>query len=163
MTTPPIELRVEGAEKLGILGRSLRRAGNVELRKELYRGLNRAVKPLREVAKRTPLDRPGLPSRGGLSDTVASSLRSRGVRVRRRLGGRNPGISLSGVWSGHDIRALNRGRLRHPVFGNRGVWVTQTIASGFWDKPLEREAPKTRKEVVRVLDELAQQIARSVE
>lgn len=156
-----VDVRVEGADKLRELSQALKKAGLKDLRSELFRSINRTVKPLRQTAKGTPTDRPGLPRSGGLAQTVASGLR-RGVRTRRRTG-RNPGISIVGSASGHDLSAMNRGRLRHPLFGNRAYWYTQTVTPGFWDKPLEREAPKVREELIKAFDEMSIKIKRAVE
>lgn len=154
-------IQAEGAERLERLGQELKTLGDKQFRSEIYRGLSRAVKPLREIAKRTPHLIPGLPKRGGLADTVAKGLRGRGgIKTRRALTGRNVGITISATSSGHEIRAMERGRLRHPVFGRqrraggkvRGIWVNQQVTPGFWSKPMTEKAPQAREEITREID-----------
>lgn len=142
-------IEARGADDLERLGRELKALGSKGLQKEIYAGLSRAVKPLREIAKKSPHLVPGLPKRGGLADTVAAGLR-RGVKTRRRFSGRNVGITISGTSSGHDISAMDRGRLRHPVFGRqRGIWVNQQTTQGFWTRPLSQKAPEAREDIAR--------------
>jgi hypothetical protein len=69
-----------------------------------------------------------------------------------------------------DIRAINAGRLRHPVFGrNRRLkngtlqanpWVMQTIRPGLVDEPARRAMPKARKQIEDAIDRVSQQIVK---
>lgn len=153
------ELSVKGAEKFGILAKALRDVGDKELRSALYRGINRAVKPLTEdVKKSTPNY---LPRRYAVE--LSKSLR---VRARRRAG-RNPAVYLVGQaktpkGKDRDLRSLNRGRLRHPLYGNRGYWYDQAVSPNWWDDPLFKGAGEVRKEIVRELDDVAVKLARKL-
>lgn len=151
----PVDVRIagDGADKLEVLSRRLKAAGDSELRRELYRGLNRATKPLKEAAKRAA--RQDLPRRGGLNELVASARFS----TRTRGGGRTPGVSLTASKAGTDLRWIDRGKLRHPVFG-RSTWVNQTVPAGWFTKTLEAEGPAVRKELVTVLDDIARRLGR---
>lgn len=52
-----------------------------------------------------------------------------------------------------DLRSLDQGRLRHPLFGNRGHWYQQKVPKGWWTKSLNRAADrKVRKEMVAALE-----------
>lgn len=153
------ELRVEGAEKFGVLADALRSLGEKELEKELYSGLNRSVKPLTAAVKDgTPRY---LPRRYAFE--LSKSLK---VKARRRSG-RNPGITLQGSaktpkGKDRDLRSLNRGRLRHPLYGNRGFWYNQPVPPNWWDDPLLSGADEVRKEIVGVMDDLASRLARKL-
>lgn len=78
-----------------------------------------------------------LPSSGGLGKWVASSritavVRITGYSARVQLrGGRNSSKKRS------DIRAIDRGRVRHPAWGRRGKgqWSTQTVHDRFFTDP----------------------------
>lgn len=150
----PVELSVEGSHDLERVARRLKRAAAGELRKELYRGINRAVKPMKQAAK-DAADRE-LPQRGGLNKFVASSK----FGTRTRGFGRSPGVSITAKKSGHDLRSLDRGRLRHPLFGNRRFWYQQPVRAGWWTQTLNDEAPLVRRELIRVLDDVAARIGR---
>jgi hypothetical protein len=150
-----VDLRITGANELGDLARDLKRAGDKELRRDLMRGIQRAGKPLKEAAQRAALTE--LPKAGGLNEFVASGKFS----VRTRTAGRNPGVRLSGAKAGHDIRAIDLGRLRHPVFGG-GTWVSQSIKPGWWSDTLSdaRVLTPVRQELLQVFDDVARRLAR---
>jgi hypothetical protein len=69
-----------------------------------------------------------------------------------------------------DIKAINAGRLRHPVFGrNRRLkngtlqanpWVMQRIRPGLVDEPAERALPKAKKKIEDAINRVSQQIAK---
>lgn len=150
-----IDIQVRGAEKLHVLARALRDAGDKELQRELYRGLNRSVRPLRQDVKNAIPDH--LPGR-----YAAELSRELSIRTRRRSGGANPAIYLVGSAKTRDIASLNRGRLRHPLFGNRRHWYDMRIKPGFWTDTLERGAPRVRRELVVVLNDVARKIAKRI-
>jgi hypothetical protein len=153
------ELRIEGADKFGKLAKALRQSGSKELRTELYRGINRAVKPLtEEVKKETPQF---LPRRYAFE--LSKSLR---VKVRRRAGG-NPAVYLvanakTPRGKDRDLASLNRGRLRHPLYGNRGFWYDQKVSPNWWTDPLLEGAEEVRKEIVKSIDDLASRLAKKL-
>lgn len=149
-----MDLQVKGADKLDKVARALREAGDKELQKELYAGLNRATKPLRGAAKESALE--NLPHRGGLNRRVARARMS----VRRR-GGKSPSIKI--VAKGMQLGRIDaRGQVKHPVYGHRDRWVIQNIskAEGWFTEPMQKGAPEVRKELIRTLDQIARKIAR---
>jgi len=151
------ELRIVGADKFGAVAKALREAPK-DLRRESYVAMARAVKPLTQAVKDATATY--MPSAYGAE--VARTIR---VRTRRR-GGMNAGITLVGTAktkSGkvREFVRLNEGRLRHPLFGNRGFWYDQRIKPGFWDQPLEQNAEAVRKELLRVLEDIARRIEKA--
>lgn len=153
------ELRVEGADKFGKLAKELRLLGDKELRSELYRGINRSVKPLsEEVKKQTPQF---LPRRYAFE--LSKTLK---IRARRRAG-KNPAIYLVAKantrrGTERDLASLNRGRLRHPLYGNRRYWYDQEVSPNWWDDPLLDGADQVREEIVGILDEVVQKVAKKL-
>lgn len=80
------EIQVLGVESLRRLQADLRQA-DPKLRKELYRALARATKPLGDLAREEALT---LPSGGGLAGLV-----SKGMRIRTKMrAGANPSVRL---------------------------------------------------------------------
>jgi hypothetical protein len=49
---------------------------------------------------------------------------------------------------------INTGRIRHPVFGNRRRWATQTAPATWWDGTVRRHTPRMTAEVARVVDDI---------
>ena len=92
-----------------------------------------------------------LPARGGLSRWVGASkpsLSMSATRLAIKIGRGNAGRRRS------DINAMNRGRLRHPVYGNRRSWVTQSIPAGLFERAWERQADRVVEDVAVVLDDI---------
>lgn len=147
----PVELSVQGADKLQQVAQALKQYGRGDLKKELYAGLNRATKPLRADVKRRGPER--LPRRGGLAERVAKTRLS----TRRGLG-RDPGVRIvAGTNAVKDPGAINRGRLVHPVYGH-GPRVVQQVTPGWFTDPMQAGAPQVRDELLQVIDEVARKI-----
>ncbi|TQN30616.1 hypothetical protein FHX37_0498 [Haloactinospora alba] len=90
---------------------------------------------------------------------------ARGVRVRAstkqgmRIVTAMPEAEQSVIPRGLDSATRHRGGgWRHPVFGNRDVWVDQTGGSWFLE-PLGEMQPDVQANVRRVLDDAAEQVA----
>lgn len=124
------------------------------LRRELYSGLNRASRGVRDEMK--SVIPAALPSRGGLAAQFQGSLRSN-VSAKS---GRYAGVSMWFKAPGHDVRTLTGRRLRHPVFGNRGAWVNQTagVNPQVFPDEFDAQKPEILRAVVRVLDEVARKV-----
>lgn len=146
------DIRITGAQDFQKLARQLREAGDrgKGLRKELYKRIDAATKPLRDEVKRAEAEQ--LPRRGGLAKLAVS----RRISTSKRNTGRSAGIRLTQK----NTPSWDRGRLRHPVFGNRKVWVSQDIKAGFWSDTL---ASSTSQEMVRrgilaAIDEISKKL-----
>lgn len=145
-------VKVEGANKFTELARRLKTYGDGKtLRAEFYKGINRAAKPLKDDVRKAARER--LPHRGGLAQRVASSR----ITVTRRMTGNAAGVSIKGT-NGYDIGSIDRGRVRHLVYGHK-PWVNQMVKSGFWTDPLEAGAPAVREELEKVMEDVANKIA----
>ena len=48
---------------------------------------------------------------------------------------------------------LNRGRLRHPLFGNRNFWFNQDVKPGFFTDTIAADADGIRKRVFDAIDD----------
>lgn len=151
MSTPE-----QAARELAQLGRQLKEAPK-ELRKELLAEIRKEGKPAVEDVKRQTDDH--LPRRGGLAERVARQ--SYGVRTR--LAGRSAGVRIQGT--GRTVRALrsiDAGSLRHPVFGNRDVWVSQSVRPGFFTEPLENDAPRFRRAIEKAIARTSNEVTRGI-
>lgn len=145
-----VSLQIKGAEQFGDLARSLRAAGDKDLKRELYRGLNRAAKPLKAEAKKSAAAT--LPKSGGLAARVAKSKFSTRTRT-----GRDPGVSI--VVTGTAL-STDRGYVSHPVFGT-GAWVRQSVKGGWFSNTMRRSAPVARREVIKAMDDVADKIRKA--
>lgn len=144
-------IEVRTTEDLARLGKRLRDAGRGDLRKRILRSMRAETKPvIPEIRENASTQ---LPRRGGLADLIAHSR----MGVRTRLSSRSVGVRVVAT-SPHDIRSLNAGRLRHPVFGDEDTWVQQSVDPGWFDKPLQKRAPGIRRAITQALDETARQL-----
>ena len=147
------DFEVRGADQFLKLSKALKHAGRTELRKELHKGLRDGAKPLIPKARAEALRR--LPSSGGLAKQIAKEP----MRVQVRTG-RTPGVRIVVGRKRGGARQANRGVIRHPVFGNRDVWVDQKVPPGWFDDPLRKGAPGVRPELEKAIDRIADRIVR---
>ena len=77
--------------------------------------------------------------------------------VRTKLNSQSVGVKIVAA-NAYGIAAMNRGRLRHPVFGNTDVWVTQAVEPGWFDEPLQDSAPDIRRAITQALDTEARKL-----
>jgi hypothetical protein len=146
------DIRVAGGEDFKKLARDLRAAGDrgKGLRKELYKRIDAATRPLRDEVKRAEAEQ--LPHRGGLAKLATS----RRISTSKRNTGRSAGIRLTQK----NTPSWDRGRLRHPVFGNRNQWVSQDIKGGFWSDTLDSSESQeiVRQEILAAVDEISRRL-----
>ena len=74
----------------------------------------------------------GLPASGGLADWTRQAKATLSMTATR--------AAMRFARSGHDLASINAGRLRHPVHGNRRVWVSQSVSPGGHDRAFEKNA-----------------------
>lgn len=149
------DFEVRGSDDVAALVKRIRSHGDAKaIRKEMNAGLNRATKEVREDMKASIA--PSLPSRGGLAALVAG----RASLTTGAKGGKYAGVVIRARHRDYDLRRLNEGRLRHPVYGNRRVWVEQTegINPGFLDEAFEKDKAHITREVLRVMSEIARKV-----
>lgn len=149
------DFEIHGADQFLALSKALKHAGRTELRKELNKRIRVAAKPLIPKARAEAMAR--LPQRGGLAKQVSKEP----MRVQTRTG-RDPGVRIVVGKRGGGARQANRGRLRHPVFGNRERWVTQQVKPGWFDDPMAASAPDVRRGVEAAMQSIVDDIVREV-
>jgi hypothetical protein len=149
------EVEIRGADDVDRLMRRLKVHGDgVAIRKELMRGLNSVTKGVR-ADMRASIG-PSLPSRGGLAALVMA----KASITSQAAYGKNAGVRLRARHRSYDMKRMNEGRLRHPVFGNREVWVEQTagINPGFLDEAFIKQRPEVTRAIQRVMDDIARKV-----
>lgn len=140
-----------GPYRLRVLSARLREAGDEGkgLRRELYKAISQAARPLAAEMKNPGHLRDYLPD--PYADILATDL----AVTTSKSTGRNPGVAIraKGRRKKRKVIQLDAGILSHPVFGNREVWRTQTshVKSGFFTDPAERAAPEIRRQVLEAM------------
>ncbi|MBI1757976.1 MAG: hypothetical protein HYR62_01890 [Actinobacteria bacterium] len=144
------DVRITGADQLATVAKSLKDAGNRDLRRELFRSIQRATKPLKAEVKAEALR--VLPNRGGLARMVSRSRLTTKTRT-----GRSPGVTI--VATGKiDIGSLDRGRLRHPLFGDREHWYQQEVRPHWFTGAIDRDIDHVQAELLAAIDAVARKI-----
>ena len=145
------DFEITGTDDFLKLSKALKRAGQGDLRKELNKGLKKAAEELIPLAREAARDE--LPSAGGMNERVAKA------RMRVKVStGRDPGVSIVAGRPGSGARGAEFGKVRHPVFGNRDVWVTQAVPAHWLTDTISR----SRHLVVPKLEEALERVARKV-
>jgi hypothetical protein len=161
---PPFSLGVETHEGLAALTRAIRaEEDGKQLRKELAAGMRDALRPGANEAKSQIMSM----SSAGLA--TAPALRS---SVARKI---RPEVKLGGRWSGARVKAfklknvrgfanapkrLNRpGGWRHPVYGNREIWVQQHGKVDWFDRAFQGREGQYRAAVEAAMENMARRIA----
>ena len=135
------------------LAKALQAAGTKEMRTRLRKIMSEETKPTRKKIRQSAID--NLPSGGGLNKWAA-----RTPNVNTDFREKSAGVRIVMAKKGHDLQALNRGRLRHPLFGNRKHWYTQTIAPGFFTKPIEDDADALRERIRAAVEKYMNELER---
>jgi len=143
---------VRGTNQLGDVARAARLA-DANMPKSIKRKLSKMGPKAKKVAQAEALAT--LPGTNGLAGLVAGSMR---VQVNSDIGLTSAGVTLvytsRGKGENRDIPAMNRGILRHPVWGRRRrAWVAQKVKAGFWDRASAKTADEAHAHVRDVLDE----------
>jgi hypothetical protein len=158
-----MQVTVTGQEKLRALAAHIRAEADKGLGRELSAALKRAAKPVQDAiqAEFTAV----LPQRGGYRAVASKSVRFRTtLRANARAGSFRITTFAVGKAERRDIRRLNKGELRHPVYGRSrntrhgripNPWATTRIEPNFHDRAISRSAGAVEKEMVKVLDEYA--------
>lgn len=98
-----------------------------------------------------------MPHHGGLAGALSSEGR---FSVRTALAGRGVGVTIVDSWKGHDIKAIDEGSVRHPLYGNRRYWFTQRVPARVLTNAFMKRRVRVLAGMVRQLDVLAEEIAR---
>lgn len=158
-TAQGVQIHMDDHGELRRLGQKLKRRVNADLRKRM----NRAVKPLTANVKAHAWEY--MPDR--YAEVLAKSLR---VTVRVRGSSTKATMSIVGSAntnspkgrSKRELARLDRGQLRHPLYGNRGYWYGQAIWPGFWSDPAGESVAKAQDDIVRILDEFKQDLRKGL-
>lgn len=149
------DLEIRGADDIDALVKRIRTHADAKaIRRELFAGINRATKTVREDMKASI--GPSLPSRGGLASLMMAKV---SLRTTAKSG-KYAGVYIIAKHKEYDLRRMNAGRLRHPVFGDRRVWVQQTagVIPGFLDEAFKRDKPELARAISKVMDDIARRV-----
>lgn len=162
---PPFSLGVETHTGLAALVRAIRaEEDGKELRKELAKNMREVLKPAAVEAKNSIMAMPTTTAR-----PVTPALRT---SIARKI---RPEVKLGGRWSGARVKAFKTKNIRgfpnapkrtnrasgwrHPVFGNRDIWVTQRGKADWFDDSFKGREGVYKEAVEQAMESMARRIA----
>ncbi|MEV6737874.1 hypothetical protein AB0N14_13465 [Streptomyces sp. NPDC051104] len=157
-----MSIRLQDGGDLRRISRELRRMDDKEVKKRFRTELRAAAKPL--VPKVRAAIRQ-IPSKRGYSPDGLRGALSKATKLEVKTTGKQAGVAIrvDGRKMPSHMKSLpsmveGKKRFRHPVFGNRNVWVTQTSHPYFYSA-LRMAGPVARRAVNRVLDGISKDIS----
>jgi hypothetical protein len=137
-------VEVRGGRNLTRIARDLAEVGNKGLKNELLRGIRAATKTaIPDVRTAAEVK---LPKRGGLAERVAGQK----FGTRTSLRAKTASVRITGQGM-KELRDIDQGRLRKPLFGNRDHWYGQAVDPGFFSATLEKKGPEVRRQIEQVM------------
>lgn len=117
-----------------------------------------AGKPLAEaIAQDGP---EGLPESGGLAEWLRGAKPSLSM-TQTRVAIKLTGLTGTRTRKTSDLNAINRGRLRHPVYarpGRKAGWVNQLVPAGTYDAAIDKHAEAALGDIAQALDDVMREI-----
>lgn len=149
------EVRLAGGTQLDRVVYGLRRVGDQGLGRIMSKQLRAATAPLRkDIKAEVPRAMPS-----GYAPILSKSLRFRQqIQTTRTTSRVTFRVHADGQRERRDVPTLNRGRLRHPLWGDREYWVDQRVRRGFVDRPIDRWRPEIRRQMDAVVAWVASEI-----
>lgn len=162
-----VDIKVRGAEKLRLMAKQLREADRVDLLRGMQRAMKSAAKPTLQAIQQSARDihttgvpKPGAkhPFRGGGAAKGTREKIAAAAVADVNVTGDEPRIRFRVAASRlpTEIRNMpqkfDSGHWRHPVMGNRDVWVAQTSEPWFWP-PIRDHIKDFRAELDKAVDE----------
>lgn len=155
-----VDVQVYGAEDIARVAAAVRQLGNGrEIPNRMTKRIRKAVPPIRRAVKASALAK--LPHAGGLNAYVAAA----GVRASVTRGPRSAGVKLvsgrrqKGGRRRVDVRRIDQGATRHPLWGNRRHWYPQAVTPGFFTEAVEGEGLDAfRTEVNEAIGEAVREV-----
>jgi hypothetical protein len=155
-------VRIEGGQKIAAVARALRHLGaDRTIVKEMNKRIRSSAPAVRAAIRRNALKT--LPRGGGLNKWVAAaSIRVSVRRTERTAGvyiivGRNSGTADAVRRS--DIRKIDAGIVRAPLWGNRHRWYPHAVTPGFASNVVAGEAGDVfRADAVAAVDAAVEQV-----
>jgi hypothetical protein len=163
-----MEFHIDGRARLHEVAKAIRATGDKGLGREMGKALAATTTPLREAidaeAARV------MPVGGGYQAVLSRSLRH---KTSQRTGSRSATIRLityaDGTGERRDVEALEKGVLRHPVFGRSrntragrvpNPWAITKIRSGFHQRGTANAGDEAQKRLLVVLDDFAARLTK---
>lgn len=163
-----LEVRITGAAAFHKVAAQIRAEGRKDLSREMASALSRVAEPVKRSIRAEA--EKVMPSEGGYRELLTGSLKH---RQSRRAAGQRAQVIIAtyadGTKERRDIVALNKGNLRHPIFGRsykyrtgaragsirRNGWAVTQIRAGFHDRGTDQAMDLAVKQLSEVVEDFA--------
>lgn len=148
--------RIDGTDDFQKVADALKEAESKELTNATRKAMREVVKPVgQRIVERGAAE---MPQSGGLADHVLGN-----AKVGAAFGLRSKVANVKIVLRNKDVQlgALDKGRLRHPLFGLKGHWFLQDVPASAFTKEFEEVAPMVRAELLAAANQVIEKAARS--
>jgi hypothetical protein len=167
-----LEVKITGAATFHQVAARMRAEGRKDLSRDMGAAIARAAEPVKVAITREA--EKVMPNEGGYRELLTGSLKH---RQSRRLAGQQAQVIIAtyadGTKERRDIVALNKGNLRHPIFGRsyrykvgaragsirRNGWAVTRIRAGFHDRGVAEAADLAQAQLIKVVEEFAGRLA----
>lgn len=132
-------------------GRGSRRIRKVKTGKTITNAVSGKTHAVKEIK------RGGLKASQSLADRAAGAT----ITIKGRAG-RDPKVTITArtkAGKSIDLKALDAGTVRHPVFGHLTRWVTQSVSAKTFSDGVEENLDGVRDEILKALDALTARLA----
>jgi hypothetical protein len=163
-----VEVRIDGGARLRQVAADIRATGDKGLGRQMSRALDATTKPISAAIKAEAMR--VMPESGGYREALTKSLRH---RTSQRTAGRTAQLKLityaDGTGQRRDVESLEKGELRHPVYGrSRNVrgkrvpspWAVTRIRPGFHERGTKNAGDEAGQRLGAVLDDFAARLAK---
>lgn len=144
---------------LATLERRLIRFNAGEVTRQVQREIDAPLPIIRARVVASALAK--LPHRGGLAAWAAAAHLTSSVRVAGDVVTMELRIHRTSLYRASDLRALDRGRVRHPAWGRRGGrdWSIQLVTPKVYSEPITK-SPEWRRAAARAAQRASEVISR---
>lgn len=123
------------------------RDADKELKKNFMRAVRATVAPLKEEIPESA--RQKLPHKGGFAERIAKSKFA--VRTKQST-------VIVQIANPINLKKIDEGSLRHPVWGHMDRWSEQKIEPGFWSEPIKANEKEMLESLNEAMDETLAEI-----
>jgi len=168
-----MEATILGQAQLRKLAAQIQAEGDKGLGREMANALKKVAAPIKGAVEAEY--EAGLPKKGGYANTFTRSIK---WKTTLRGAARQASFRLllfgEGAHERRDIKALEAGRLRHPIYGRhrrirRGVrrgsrdanpWGVTSVRGGYFQRGTDQAANDVEHEMIKVLDDFTQRLSK---
>jgi len=159
-----MRVRVTGTRQLSRVSRVLSEKGNSKaLKRRMTKAFRKAADPITRDQVKNLAEK--LPHRGGAAATIGGE-----TRTAVRTNWNAATVTIGDSWPGHDVKAIDKGILRHPTFqhftpaglvgAGRGEWFVTAVQPFLLTDPFLEHRDTVRVELAKEMNALAEEIAR---